>query len=190
MHFCKIFSVPEPVTYVFLQGPKTSTLGPLLPWSKKNRDWRKKVTNFLYALLQWLLLINHWVLSPYLGTTKTGLLRAFRNGMAIGKSPLGLQGQIFEQHILQAYKCKSRFFKILNLWTTLMEFLVSEGMSEGTWPFSSKIFDKKNWPISTSGECTFCLINNFLFDHISLVPLYERWIFFHTWLELVHAYQC
>ena len=35
-----------------------------------------------------------------------------------------------------------------------MEFLVSEGMSEGTWPFSLKIFDKKISPISTSVECT------------------------------------
>ena len=39
-----------------------------------------------------------------------------------------------------------------------MEFLVSEGISEGTLPFSLKIFDKKIWPISTSGECTKCNI--------------------------------
>ena len=35
-----------------------------------------------------------------------------------------------------------------------MDFLVSEGMSEGTLPFSLKIFDKKIWPISTSWERT------------------------------------
>ena len=35
-----------------------------------------------------------------------------------------------------------------------MEFLVLEGMSEGTWPFLLKIFDKKISPISTSVECT------------------------------------
>ena len=71
----------------FSKGPKHLPWGPFCHGWKKNWDWCKKVTNFLYALLQWLLLINHWVLSPYLGTTKTGLSRAFRNGMAIGKSP-------------------------------------------------------------------------------------------------------
>ena len=130
----------------FFSGPKHLPWGPFCHGRKKNRDWRKKVTNFLYALLQWLLLINHWVLSPYLGTTKTGLLRAFWNGMAMGKSQKNeVSRDKSLNNILQAYKCKSRFFKILNLWTTLMEFLVSEGMSEGTWPFSSKIFNKKKF---------------------------------------------
>ena len=46
MHFCKIFSVPEPVTYVFLQGPKTSTLGPLLPWSEKKSGLTQKSYKF------------------------------------------------------------------------------------------------------------------------------------------------
>ena len=39
-----------------------------------------------------------------------------------------------------------------------MEFLVSEGMSEGALPFSLKIFDKKIWPVSTSGEGTLYFI--------------------------------
>ena len=41
---------------------------------------------------------------------------------------------VIEQDILQVYKWKSRFLKILNLLTTLIEFLVSEGMSEGPFP--------------------------------------------------------
>ena len=144
MHFCKIFSVPAR-SICFSSGAQNIYLGaPFAMVGKKNRDWRKKVTNFLYALLQWLLLINHWVLSPYLGTTKTGLSRAFWNGMAIGKSPKNevSRDKSLKQHILQSYKWKSKFFKILLLWTTLMEFLGSEGMSEGNSPFSSKIFDK------------------------------------------------
>ena len=46
MHFCQIFSVSEPVTYVFLQGPKTSTLGPLLPWSEKKSGLTQKSYKF------------------------------------------------------------------------------------------------------------------------------------------------
>ena len=49
-----------------------------------------------------------------------------------------------------------------------MEFLVSEGMSEGTWPFLLKIFDKKISPISTSVECT---IDTF---HINYRDLFSR----------------
>ena len=41
-----------------------------------------------------------------------------------------------------------------------MDFLVSEGMSEGTLPFSLKIFNKKIWPISTSGERTICILGS------------------------------
>ena len=85
--FAKFSVFQSPLHMFFFRGPKHLPWGPFCHGRKKNRDWRKKVTNFLYALLQWLLLINHWVLSPYLGTTKTRLSRAFWNGMAIGKSP-------------------------------------------------------------------------------------------------------
>ena len=45
-----------------------------------------------------------------------------------------------------------------------MEFLVSEGMSEGTWPFSLKIFDKKISAISISGECTNYILHNVIIN--------------------------
>ena len=52
-----------------------------------------------------------------------------------------------------------------------MEFLVSEGISEGTLPFSLKIFNKKIWPVSTSGECTKNtnrILPTWLWTHFSL----------------------
>ena len=40
----------------------------------------------------------------------------------------------------------------MNFWTPLMEILVSEGMSEGAWPFPSKKLTRKFWSGPTSGE--------------------------------------
>ena len=63
-------------------------------------------------------------------------------------------------------------FKDLSLGTTLMEYLVSGGMSEGTLPFSLKIFDKKVWPISTFGECTKCWLHLILIKlHLALTSV-------------------
>ena len=82
------FSVFQSPLHRFLfRGPIHPSWGPFCHGRKKNRDWHKKNTKFFYALLQWLPLINHWVLSPYLGTSRTGLTRAFRNGKTIGKTP-------------------------------------------------------------------------------------------------------
>ena len=82
------FSVFQWFSWRFLfRGPIHPSWGPFCHGRKKNWDWSKKVTKFFYALLRWLPLINHWVLSPYLGTSRTGLTRAFRNGKTIGKTP-------------------------------------------------------------------------------------------------------
>ena len=143
--FVKFSMFQSPLHVFFFRGPNHPLWGLFCHGWKKNRERHKKVANFFSALLRWLLLINYWVLSPYFGTSKTGLSRAFRNGMTIGKTPKNevSRDKSLKQHILQGYKWKSKFFKILLLWTTLMEFLGSEGMSEGNSPFLSKIFDKK-----------------------------------------------
>ena len=41
----------------------------------------------VFACLWWLVLITHWFLDLYLGAKKTGLPRAFQNGMTIGITP-------------------------------------------------------------------------------------------------------
>ena len=82
------FSVfQSPLHRFFFRGPKHPLWGALSHGWKKIWDLAKKVTNFFHALLQWLPLINHWVLSPFLGTSRTRLTRAFRNVKTICKTP-------------------------------------------------------------------------------------------------------
>ena len=85
--FVKFSVFQSPFHRFFFRGPKHPPWGPFCHGRKKIWNWYKKVTKFFYALLRWLPLINHWVLSPYLGTSRTRLTRAFRNGKTIGKTP-------------------------------------------------------------------------------------------------------
>ena len=85
--FAKFSVFQSPLHRFLFRGPKHPPWSPFCHGWKKNCDWPKKVTKFFYALLRWLPLINHWVLSPYLGTSWPGLTRAFRNGKTIGKTP-------------------------------------------------------------------------------------------------------
>ena len=76
-HFCQIFSISDPVPYSKPYGPQYTT-----PYAM----FRKKL-ELAVACLWWLILINHWFLGLYQGAIKTGLPRAFQNGMAIGITP-------------------------------------------------------------------------------------------------------
>ena len=83
---------------------------------------------------------------------KTGLPRAFRNGMTIGITPKNevLRVKSLKQPILQEIKESSKFG---NYGPPLVVFLVSGGLSEGARPFPLKILDTKISVNSTSGEC-------------------------------------
>ena len=64
-----------------------------------------------------------------------------------------------------------------------MDFLVSEGMSEGTLPFSLKIFNKKIWPISTSGERTICSFIDVERLTIKIKRFIHHLKFFTDWIK-------
>ena len=85
--FAKFSMFQSPLHRFFFRGPIHPPWGPFCHGRKKNQAWHKKVTKYFFALLWGLPLINLWVLSPYLGTSRTGLTRAFRNGKTIGKTP-------------------------------------------------------------------------------------------------------
>ena len=70
----------------FFRGPIHPPWGPFCHGRKKNWAWHKKVTKYFFALLWGLPLIILWVFSPYLGTSRTGLTRAFWNGKTIDKT--------------------------------------------------------------------------------------------------------
>ena len=84
--FAKISLFQGYFSRFLFRGPKHLSWVTLCHARKKNRSIDKKVSKFFYALLWWLPLINHWVLSPYLGTCRTRLTRAFQNTKTISKN--------------------------------------------------------------------------------------------------------
>ena len=85
--FAKFSMFQSPLHKFFIRGPIHPPCGTFCHGQKKNRTSYKKVTKYFFALLWGLPLINLCVFSPYLGTSRTGLTRAFRNGKTIGKTP-------------------------------------------------------------------------------------------------------
>ena len=85
--FAKFLMFQSSFHRFFFRGPIHPPWDPFCHGRKKNWDWHKKVTKYFFALLWGLPLIILWVFSPYLGISRTGLTRAFRNGKTIGKTP-------------------------------------------------------------------------------------------------------